>query len=949
MKNLFPKRDPWRDGLALWIIAGLVFALPLLGSALKGLALDNNIETWLPKDDPEARIYAWYEEHFPNEEHVIVTWEGSSLDDPRVLQFERRLEGQVDEDGVRRGGDPYVEKVTSPRDVLQRMVRYGIDSEDATSRLEGVLIGAGGLKVQLTDAGREQQDRVIRRLTDRAREELGLEIEIRESALAWRDQIDWEAYEEDEYATSDADDEDAEPVVLDIPAHDFEVTWQGINVTSENAVRFLELAANLRGKETAAEPTGRKLVQSCFVAPGSPLAVVVTLSEAGDADKRAAIATIQNAALASGIEPEKLHLGGRPVTSAALNGAVLKSAWNKDAPLWQFHNRSLILLSGAIGMAFSFMFLRDIRLGLLVVGVSYYATIFGVAIVPISGSPMNMVLIVMPTLLLVLALSGAIHVANYWKHAACEDPETAVQKAISMARQPCAMASITTAIGLLSLLTSNLTPVRQFGGYSAAGCLVALGMVLYALPSLLHLSRPRPPKLSQLNPRRWHYLGAVLCRYPNVIAGSCALFFVGASLGLIWFRTETKVVRYFPDDSQLVQDYRFLEENLAHIAPIETVIRFTPESQQRLRFLERMEVIRAVEDQIRQHPEISGTLSLADFQPVREAPGDDASVRQKIFYNRRSSEAERRIKEEQEGGAAQFLAVSRPHPDVGEENAMLTADGHELWRVTAQAAVMSDADYGVLTRELDERIRSVLRYHAGADHVVTGAVPLFLRTQQAVLSSLVTSFGLAFVIIGAVMILVLRNPLAGALSMLPNLFPVGVVFGLLSWSGQRTDIGTMITASVALGIAVDGTLHLLTWFRDGLQQGMSRQRAVMAGLAHCGPAMWQTSAAVGVGLLVLFPSELLLISRFGWLMASLIAGALVADVILLPALLVGPLGALIERDIIRARPPKAEKPPQVPSPQAIPAPHILAGPRRGGSPFVGSTGNESGFGGEPPL
>lgn len=288
------------------------------------------------------------------------------------------------------------------------------------------------------------------------------------------------------------------------------------------------------------------------------------------------------------------------------------------------------------------------------------------------------------------------------------------------------MASITTAIGLLSLLTSNLTPVRQFGGYSAAGCLVALGMVLYALPALLHLSRPRPPKASQLNPRRWHALGAVLCRYPGVIAGGCAVFFVAASLGLIWFRTETKVVRYFPDESQLVQDYRYLEDNLAHIAPIETVIRFTPEAQQRLRFLERMEVIRAIEDQIRQHPEISGTLSLADFQPVREAPGEDASVRQKIFYNRRSSEAERRIKEEQEGGSAQFLAVSRPHADVGVDNAMLSADGHELWRITAQAAVMSDADYGELTRELDERIRAVLRYHAGCRsrrHRCRAAVP----------------------------------------------------------------------------------------------------------------------------------------------------------------------------------------------------------------------------------
>lgn len=100
---------------------------------------------------------------------------------------------------------------------------------------------------------------------------------------------------------------------------------------------------------------------------------------------------------------------------------------------------------------------------------------------------------------------------------------------------------------------------------------------------------------------------------------------------------------------------------------------------------------------------------------------------------------------------------------------------------------------------------------------------------------------------------------------------------------------------------------------------------------------------------MLFPSELLLISRFGWLMASLIAGALVADVVLLPALLVGPLGALIERDVVRTRPPKAQKRPKVEEPQAIPAPHILAGPRRSMQRSSGAVRDESGNGGEPLL
>ena len=180
---------------------------------------------------------------------------------------------------------------------------------------------------------------------------------------------------------------------------------------------------------------------------------------------------------------------------------------------------------------------------------------------------------------------------------------------------------------------------------------------------------------------------------------------------------------------------------------------------------------------------------------------------------------------------------------------------------------------------------------------MTGTVPLFLRTQRAVLDSLIKSSLLAFGLIACVMIWVLKDPVAGMISMIPNFLPVVSIFGLVSWFGQKIDIGTMVTASVAMGIAVDGTLHLLTWFRDGIRNGMSRKCAIHNALLHCGPAMWQTSAAVGLGLLVLFPADLLLISRFGWLMACLIGAAFIGDMVLLPCLLVGPLGMLIERRI----------------------------------------------------
>ena len=111
------------------------------------------------------------------------------------------------------------------------------------------------------------------------------------------------------------------------------------------------------------------------------------------------------------------------------------------------------------------------------------------------------------------------------------------------------------------------------------------------------------------------------------------------------------------------------------------------------------------------------------------------------------------------------------------------------------------------------------------------------------------------------------------------------------------DIGMMITASVALGLAVDACLHLMTWFRKGLENGLSRDEAIIQCLVHCGPTMLQTTAGISLAMLVLAPSDLVMISRFGWLMASLIAAAYVGDVVLLPVMLRGTLGSRIEKAV----------------------------------------------------
>ncbi len=909
MTHFFEKKDPWGHGLAVWVLAAMVFILPLSWQALKGLHLENDVENWLPDDDDKAIALNWYRSHFDQEENLILTWPGSSIDDPRIKLFQQELEPIVDADGVPRGGSPYVSSINTPREALDRMLKQKVDEEEAIRRLTGTLIGRGPLRVRFTEAGRRRPSQTISELEAMALRELGIELRISEPFYESLPELSNEQYtrlEEIEAREDAARDPDDEPfdVVIEIPKHDVAVSWGGIDHTPEAVQKFEALALGLHSPVTEKLPQGEPLIEDCFFAVGTPVAVIVTLSDAGLEDKGSMLRAIRAAAARSGISDADLRIGGRTVANYQLNAEVAKAAWNRDYPIWQLHRRSPMFLSATVSVLLAFAMLRSLRLTLLVLASSYYTIFVTVSIVPVTGGSLNMVLVVMPSLLMVLTISAAIHLSNYWKHAVARDSATAVVEAVRTAAKPCALASFTTAIGLLSLASSPLAPVRDFGIYSAVGCIISLLVVLYGLPAMLQLWPRNSAQVTNLDSRPWHKLGHFLSHHATLTA--CLFIGVGivCSAGLRYFHTETKAIRYFPDNSRVVQDYRAIEENLTGIVAFDCIIKFDAAARDRLTFLERMELVRQVENEMSRHPEVQGTISLAAFMPVAEIPAANAGFRQKGLFNRRSNEIESRIKEGEVGRASRrFISFAIPEgaePVLnGKHQYAHSTPEDELWRITAQVSIMSDLNYETLTSDINGLTQSVLKMQPGTDHRVTGMTQIFLATQQAVLNSLIESFSYAFIVIAIVMMAVVKDVLSGLITMIPNILPVSVVFGLISWYGLPVDIGTMITASVALGIAVDGTLHLLTWFRNGLRDGLSRKDAVANALGHCGPAMWQTSLAIGVGMLMLYWAELLLVSRFGWLMSALIFSALLGDIILLPALLGGVLGKLIEKKVKR--------------------------------------------------
>jgi len=203
----------------------------------------------------------------------------------------------------------------------------------------------------------------------------------------------------------------------------------------------------------------------------------------------------------------------------------------------------------------------------------------------------------------------------------------------------------------------------------------------------------------------------------------------------------------------------------------------------------------------------------------------------------------------------------------------------------------------------------------GVAAIYTGIVPIVYKAQGALLKSLIESTAGSFISIAVIMMALLRdwkgswgignwlNFRGGLVAMFPNVFPIMLVFGVMGFMGIAVDIGSMMTASVAMGIAVDDTIHFLNWYIRGLEQGMTRKEAIRFSYMSCADSMAQTGLIVGVGLFVFALSTFQPTQRFGVLMLVLLNTATLGDLFVLPALLASPLGKYVGKE--RPRPANA--------------------------------------------
>ena len=663
----------------------------------------------------------------------------------------------------------------------------------------------------------------------------------------------------------------------DVPADARGRPWFEAITSGPSALARLTAAPLSLDRDTAIER-----LRGVLVGPdGLTTCLVIPFTRAGLDDRHAAVAWIRGMLLKTATPREDdLHLAGPVLDNVAVDTASTASLNVFGGPA-----AALILL-------LTWWAIRSFRYALLVFVVALGSVGLSFTFLYAWGDRMNPVLIVMPLLVLTLGVSGGIHLVNYLVDALNTGPSHDLAwRAIAVSWRPCALSAGTTAVGLFSLVISDLEPIRVFGFHAALGVLTTLALLFLVVPGIFACwpIRPRdtarPPLATSSG-----FDGGVIRRASMIVIVAAALL-VAAGAGTPHIRTSVAIDTLFTPESRVISDYTWLERTIGPLVPVEVVIRFAADSP--LRAAERLDLVRDVETALRDVPGMTGILSPATFLPdLPPVGGVRATARKAVIA--------RQLEQSLAG-----LADMRLIRDV--------ADG-QLWRVTSRTSALAGRDYGDILAAVRRRVdpiiaaRGVGARGVGVDY--TGVMPLVNAIQKTLLHDLFSSFLSACGVITVVMMIFERSLPAGLVAMLPNVFPMILLFGLLGWARLPLDIGSVMTASIALGMAVDGTFHFLTFFQRGLTAASgsaaapgrdARVGAVHDAFRHSAGPLTQSAIVCGLGILVFAASSFAPTRRFAWMLALLVAAALAGDLVLLPALLASPLGRLF-RPASRSRP-----------------------------------------------
>jgi predicted RND superfamily exporter protein len=476
--------------------------------------------------------------------------------------------------------------------------------------------------------------------------------------------------------------------------------------------------------------------------------------------------------------------------------------------------------------------------------------------------PVTISTVILPSILLALGCAYTMHLLTAASH---QDGATDLDARLGGVSLPIALSGLTTAIGFVAISFVRIDAIRDLGGFGAIGVLIVLAATLTVGPAVLSVW---PIGCQRVRMQDWFSSSGAkgLVRIASekgpwiITSWACAVFIVGIGIGRI--NVETDVIVWFPREDPIRVAYQVIRDRLSGISPINVVIEASEGAE--LTSLETIGAIDGLTSHLESMEDVGRALSIVD--PLRQLHGGFV------------------------GDSTDPLPVT--NEQVDQYLLLLDAKAYTRDLISADRASVnvllrvdnngSDALLDV-AREAEswwQRLGS-----EGTTARATGIMYEFARAQDAIARGQIQGLGFAVVAVAVILLGILRWPLLAGITLIPNVVPVAMAFGIMGLLEIPLDAGTVVLGSLAVGIAVDDSIHAVTGFHDARSQGYSPRDALHRAYRRVLPPLVYTTIVVALGFAVLGVSGFTLTRSLGVVTAGIMILCLIANLTLLPALL----------------------------------------------------------------
>ena len=567
--------------------------------------------------------------------------------------------------------------------------------------------------------------------------------------------------------------------------------------------------------------------------------------------------------LARRIEAETPGLTIRMTGTGMLGNAFAESSITDGTTLIPLMFVVLLLVIGILLRSITGVFGVVMIIGMSVATAMGAAGYMGIALTPPSAAA--------PTIIMTLAVADSIHflvtMFHEMRHGSAK--RAAVIESLRINFQPIMLTSVTTAIGFLSMNSSDAPPFRDLGNITAIGIMAALFYSLLFLPALMSVLPVRVRQRDETKLTLMDRLAnLVIARRRTMLYGMSALILVLFAF-IPRIELNDQFVKYFDSRVQFRVDTDYSMANLTGIYQIEfSVPAGSSAGINEPKYLRNLEKFT---NWLRSQPEVIHTTTLTDTMRRlnRNMHGDD-----KAWYK---LPAERKL-------AAQYLLLYEMSLPFGLDlNDQINVDKS----ATRVVVTLKDMSAGAMRAfEVRSNTWTIENLPPEMKSKASGASLMFSHISQRNINSMLGGTLIALVLISGILIVAFRNVRIGLISLVPNLVPAGMGFGVWAIIVGQVGMSVAVVVAMTLGIVVDDTIHFLSkYLRARRERGASPEEAVRYAFATVGKALAVMTLVLVAGFLVLAGSSFALNANMGLLTAITIAIALMVDFLFLPPLL----------------------------------------------------------------